>query len=76
MVELYCQGEVEVLGEKPVAVPLRPTTVPHFLAWDWWMEGRKLTALVFSRPENYVTDALKTATQCCYGYFFSLITAA
>jgi hypothetical protein len=27
-------GEIEVLGEKPVSVPLCASQIPHVLAWD------------------------------------------
>jgi hypothetical protein len=33
MVEWYWQGKTEVLGEKPVPVPLCPPKMPRELAW-------------------------------------------
>jgi len=35
VVEWYWQGKMEVLGEKPVPVPLGPPKMPHELAWHW-----------------------------------------
>jgi hypothetical protein len=47
-VEWNWQGKTEVLGEKPVPVPLRPQLIPHGLARDRTrasaVRGRRLTA--------------------------------
>jgi hypothetical protein len=32
--ELNSQGKTELLGEKPVPVPLCPPQIPHGLTWD------------------------------------------
>ena len=35
-VEWSWQGKIEVLGEKPVSVPLFPPQIPHGLTWDFF----------------------------------------
>ena len=35
LVDWYWQGTSEVLGQKPVLVPLHPLHISHGLAWDW-----------------------------------------
>ena len=46
-VELYWQGKTEVLGKKPVSVPLSPQQNQNGLVWDWTrasaVRGRWLT---------------------------------
>ena len=53
-VELNWQGKTEVLGEKPVPVPLCPPQIPHGLIWDRTrssaVRGRRLTAWAMARP--------------------------
>jgi hypothetical protein len=48
------QGKTEVLGEKPVPVPLCPPQIPHRLARDltraFAVGGRRLTAWAMARP--------------------------
>ena len=48
------QGKTEVLGEKPVPVPLCPPQIPHGLARDRTgasaVRGRRLTAWAMARP--------------------------
>jgi hypothetical protein len=52
--EWNLQGKTEVLGEKPVPVPLCPPQIPHLLARDRTREsavgGRRLTAWAMARP--------------------------
>jgi hypothetical protein len=49
------EGETEVLGEKPVPVPLCPPQIPHGLTWDRTLAsavgGRRLTAWAMARPK-------------------------
>jgi hypothetical protein len=53
-VEWNWQGKTEVLGEKPLPVPLCPPQIPHGLTWDWSrasaVSGRWLTAWAMARP--------------------------
>jgi hypothetical protein len=53
-VEWNWQGKTEVLGEKPVPVPLCPPQIPHWLTRDRTraaaVEGRRLTAWAMARP--------------------------
>jgi hypothetical protein len=48
------QGNIEVLGEKPVPVPLCPPQIPHGLTWNWTRNSaagsRRLTAWAMVRP--------------------------
>jgi hypothetical protein len=50
LVQLYRQGKTEVLGEKPVPVPICPPQISHGLTWDRSraseVTGPRLTALV------------------------------
>jgi hypothetical protein len=52
-VEWNWQGKTEVLGEKPVPVPLCPPQIPHGLTrdrtWASGMGGRRLTAWAMAR---------------------------
>jgi hypothetical protein len=54
-VEWNWQGKTEVLGEKPVPVPLCPPQIPHGLKGDWTqasaVRGRRLTAWAMARPQ-------------------------
>jgi hypothetical protein len=58
-VEWNWQGKTEVLGEKPVPVPLCPPLIPHRLTRDWTrasaVGGRQLTAWAMARPVTAVT---------------------
>jgi hypothetical protein len=51
------QGKTEVLGEKPVPVPLCPPQIPHGLARDRTrasaVEGLRLTAWAMARPTPF-----------------------
>ena len=53
-VELNLQGKTEVLGEKPVSMPLCPPQIPHGLTRDRGrasaVTGRRLTAWAMARP--------------------------
>jgi hypothetical protein len=53
-VEWNWQGKTEVLGEKPVPVPLCPPQIPHGLTRDRTrasaVRGRRLTAWAMARP--------------------------
>jgi hypothetical protein len=53
-VEWNWQGKTEVLGEKPVPVPLCPPQIPHGLIRDRTrasaVRGRRLTAWAMARP--------------------------
>jgi hypothetical protein len=53
-VEWNWQGKTEVLGEKPVPVPLCPPQIPHGLTRDRTrasaVGGRRLTAWATARP--------------------------
>jgi hypothetical protein len=53
-VEWNWQGKTEVLGEKPVPVPLCPPQIPHRLTRDrtraFAVGGRRLTAWAMARP--------------------------
>jgi hypothetical protein len=55
-VELNWQGKTEVLGEKPVPVPLCPPQIPYGLTRDRTrasaVEGRRLTAWAMARPND------------------------
>ena len=53
-VEWNWQGKTEVLGEKPVPVPLCPPQIPHGLTRDSAVRGRRLTAWVMARPPTQV----------------------
>jgi hypothetical protein len=68
-VEWNWQGKTEVLGEKPVTVPLCPPQIPHGLTrdrtWASAVGGRRQTAWAMARPHfslncmsafNSVTD--------------------
>jgi hypothetical protein len=66
-VELNWHGKTEVLGEKPVPVPLCPPQIPHGLTWDQTgasaVGGRRLTAWAMARP-------------ICCNYFFKKVCSA
>jgi hypothetical protein len=53
-VEWNWHGKTEVLGEKPVPVPLCPPQIPHGPTRDWTpasaVRGRRLTAWAMARP--------------------------
>jgi hypothetical protein len=53
------QGRTEVLGEKPVPVPLCPPQIPHGLARDRAVRGRRLTAWGMARPSRFSYCNLK-----------------
>jgi hypothetical protein len=57
-VEWNWQGKTEVLGEKPVSVPLCPPQIPHGLTRDRTrasaVGGRRLTAWAMARPLPYL----------------------
>jgi hypothetical protein len=59
-VEWNWQGKTELLGEKPVPVPLCPPQIPHGLTQDRTrasaIGGRRLTAWAMARPD---TSALR-----------------
>jgi hypothetical protein len=48
-VEWKWQGKTEVLGKKPVPVPLCPPQIPHGLTWASAVRGRRLTAWATAR---------------------------
>lgn len=54
--ERYWQGKVEVLGEKPVPVPLCATKIPRGLTWDRiWVSavtGSRITTSNMARPSQ------------------------
>jgi hypothetical protein len=56
------QGKTEVLGEKPVTVPLCPPQIPHGLSRDRTrasaMWGRLLTAWAMTRPDTRVGESM------------------
>jgi hypothetical protein len=58
-VEWNWQGKTEVLGEKPVPLPLCPPQIPHGLTRDRTrssaVRGRRLTAWAMARPDNKVS---------------------
>jgi hypothetical protein len=58
-VEWDWQGKTEVLGEKPVLVPLCPTQIPHGLTRDRTrasaVRGRRLTAWAMARHVGAIT---------------------
>jgi hypothetical protein len=58
-VEWNWQGKTEVLGKKPVPVPLCPPQIPHGLTRDWTrasaVRGRRLTAWAMARGVTYFT---------------------
>jgi hypothetical protein len=61
------RGKTEVLGEKPVPVPLCPPQIPHGLTRDRTqasaLRGQLLTAWAMARPyEDVSTD--RTAPKC------------
>jgi hypothetical protein len=55
-VEWSWQGKTEVLGEKPVPVPLFPPQIPHGLTRDQTrasaVGGRRLTAWAMAQPRK------------------------
>jgi hypothetical protein len=57
-VEWNWQGKTEVLGEKPVPVPLSPPQIPHGLTRDRTrasaVRGRRLTAWAVARPQLFL----------------------
>jgi hypothetical protein len=59
MVEWNWQGKTEVLGEKPVPVPLCPLQIPHGLTRNWSrasvVRGRQLTTWAMAQPWANVT---------------------
>jgi hypothetical protein len=59
-VEWNWQGKTEVLGEKPVPVPLCPQQIPHGLTRDRTrasaVGGRRLTAWAVARPFIFVRE--------------------
>jgi hypothetical protein len=58
LVEWNWQGKTEVLGEKPVPVPLCPPQIPHKLTWDRTrasaVRGQRLTAWAMARPFSFL----------------------
>jgi hypothetical protein len=58
-VECNWQEKTEVLGKKPVPVPLCPPQIPHGptrdRTWASAMRGRVLTAWAMARPFNWLT---------------------
>jgi hypothetical protein len=54
--EWYWRGKTEVLGGKPVPVPLCPPQIPHGLTWDRTrasaVTGRQLTAWAMARQQR------------------------
>jgi hypothetical protein len=67
-VEWNWQEKTEVLGEKPVPVPLRPPQIPHGLTWDRTrasaVGGRWLTGT--ARPKCYSEELFEAG---CNGHF-------
>jgi len=57
LVEWYWQGETEVLGEKPVTVPLCPPPNSHVLNWDQdrvsALKGRRQSAWPLSKTNSF-----------------------
>jgi hypothetical protein len=58
-VEQNWQGKTEVLGEKPVLLPLCPPQISHGLTWDRTrasaVRGRRLTAWAMTLPSLDLT---------------------
>jgi hypothetical protein len=67
-VEWNWQEKTDVLGEKPVPVPLCPPQMPHGLSRDRTrasaVRGRRLTVWTMARPQQWVTSVLYSAWQC------------
>jgi hypothetical protein len=63
-VEWSWQGKIEVLGEKPVPVPLWPPQIRHGLSWDRTqasaVRGRRLIAWAMARPTQLLLENLLT----------------
>jgi hypothetical protein len=82
-VEWNWQGKTEILGEKPVPMPLCPPQIPHGLTRDRTraraVRGRRLTAWTMVRPQrgryvilssedNYVVQDLSSSQRCCWKF--------
>jgi hypothetical protein len=77
-VEWNWQGKTEVLGEKPVPVPLCPPQIPHGLTRDQTrasvVRGWRLTAWAIARPNVTLSlmqsESFSISHQCCWVSFF------
>ena len=68
LVDRYRHGNTEVLGEKPVPLPLCPQKISHELAWDrnraFATRGWRQTVWAMAQPIDYPCPRITSFVSC------------